>query len=775
MDKYLKRKEGGESANKTALMISLLLFSVAVSNVPYCQSLPPTGPYVYVLVWSQNWSYAELEPAVTTYKHDLENAGFSVEIRHYPDSPLTWDTNATIIRQFLQTEAGTYEIAGVLLVGDVPYANYEIGKETFPCDLYYMDLDGNWTDSDYDGVYDMHTNETGDLEPEIWVGRLYASTVTGDEVELLNNYFDKNHRFRIGNLTLPRRALAYIDNEFVYSAENANSSLGMIYGNEITLVTDPNTTSVTDYKNRLNDTLGYEWLHLAAHGNHEMHAFNTSQDGTYVWTYVFSSDIRNIDPHAFFYTIMACNTADYALTNYIGGSYIFADTYGLLVLGSTKLHYIWNVNDLYEPIGKGKCIGQAFKEWFEKYGESIRWSYYGLTILGDPTLQAPRVCDVTVTDVTASKSVVVQNSTIPINVTVENKGNFTETFDVTLYANTTFIGNMTVTNLQPLTTTILTFGWNTTGFAKGNYRISATAVLPLDNNPDDNTYTNGWVAVILKDDVAVTNVIPSNGRVVQNSTIPINVTVENKGNFTETFDVTLYANTTFIRNMTVTDLQPLTTTILTFGWNTTGFAKGNYRISATAVLPVDNDQSDNIYMDCWVAVILKYDVIVTGVTVGDSLYGEIEVHSGWNVSINVTVRNEGISVEAFNVTVYYDDEIIETQKVNLSSGADRILTFIWDTTGVSLGNYTISANASIVPGETYTTDNTYTDGWVKVRPLGDVNDDGKVSVADMVEVDIALGTQSGDPDHNPYADVNGDGNISVADMVEIDAHLGETC
>jgi len=520
-----------------------------VSNVPYCQSLPPTGPYVYVLVLSQNWSYAELEPAVTTYKHDLENAGFSVEIRHYPDSPLTWDTNATIIRQFLQTEAGTHEIAGGLLVGDVPYANYEIGKETFPCDLYYMDLDGNWTDSDYDGVYDMHTNETGDLEPEIWVGRLYASTVTGDEVELLNNYFDKNHRFRIGNLTLPRRALAYIDNEFVYSAENANSSLGMIYGNEITLVTDPNTTSVTDYKNRLNDTLGYEWLHLVAHGNHEMHAFNTSQDGTYVWTYVFSSDIRNIDPHAFFYTIMACNTADYALTNYIGGSYIFADTYGLLAVGCTKPGAMTIYSDFYEPVSEGKCVGQAFKEWFEKHGELNPVFHYGLTILGDPTLRTPRVYNQT------------------------------------------------------------------------------------------------------------------------------------------------------------------------------------------------------------------RDISITSVRASDSHYGLTEVPSGWNITIDVAVRNEGVFVEKFNVTVYSDNNTVVEHVVTVFPGA-RNLTFIWDTTGVALGNYTIKAVASTVPNETDTDDNTMDDGTISVGIPGDLNDDGVINILDLKLVKLAFSNLIVEP----FADIDGNGEVNILDV-----------
>jgi hypothetical protein len=532
------------------VFVSLMLLFVTLSNTSYSQSTPPTGPYVYVLVWRYYDSNDPLSSAISTYKDDLENAGFSVEIKFRPDLGNTPEA----IRELLQTVAETHEMVGALLVGDIPHASYEMeyagSIRVFPCDLYYMDLDGNWTDSDGNGVYDMHTDETGDLEPEIWVGRLYASTVTwGNEDELLINYFDKNHRFRTGNLTLPRRALAYIDNEFVYSAGNVNNSLSMIYGSNVTLVTDPNITNATDYKNRLNDTLGYEWLHLVAHGNYEMHAFDTGD----AQTNVFSSDIRNIDPHVLFYNIMACNIAHYTLTDYIGSSYLFADTYGLLVVGSTKLHYIWDVRDFYKPIAEGKCIGQALKEWLEKNGELDRFTAYGLIILGDPTLRTPR------------------------------------------------------------------------------------------------TYNQTR-------DIAVISVMTST----------------------------------------------------------------------------------------------------------------YEVYSGWNVTINVTLRNEGIFVETFNVTVYYDGNVMGNQTVNLFPKADITIIFIWDTIGVH-GNYTISAHATPVPNETDIADNTFEDGKIYVKKIyGDINGDGRITLADVGKMDLIYSGIITDPELVARADINDDGFVTLADVGKLD-------
>ena len=69
--------------------------------------------------------------------------------------------------------------------------------------------------------------------------------------------------------------------------------------------------------------------------------------------------------------------------------------------------------------------------------------------------------------------------TTEINVTVENRGDFVETFNVTIYANMTTNGNMTligtqlVVNLLPDYQTTLTFIWNSSTFAYGNYTIIA--------------------------------------------------------------------------------------------------------------------------------------------------------------------------------------------------------------------------------------------------------------------------------------------------------------
>lgn len=92
-----------------------------------------------------------------------------------------------------------------------------------------------------------------------------------------------------------------------------------------------------------------------------------------------------------------------------------------------------------------------------------------------------------------------------------------------------------------------------------------------------------------------------------------------------------------------------------------------------------------------------------------------EVAVGETVTIEVTISNKGTESETFDVTTYYDDNEIDTQTgVTLAGGANTTLTFTWDTTGVDPEDYTISAEASVVSGETETDNNEFTDGTVTV-------------------------------------------------------------
>jgi hypothetical protein len=111
------------------------------------------------------------------------------------------------------------------------------------------------------------------------------------------------------------------------------------------------------------------------------------------------------------------------------------------------------------------------------------------------------VHDVAVTAVVPFKTVVGQGYGLNVNVTAANQGAYTETFNVTVYANTTYVTSQNVT-LPSATSTTLALTCNTTGLAYGNYTTSAYAWLASgQTNASNNNYTGGWVIVSLVGDV----------------------------------------------------------------------------------------------------------------------------------------------------------------------------------------------------------------------------------------------------------------------------------
>jgi subtilase family serine protease/outer membrane protein assembly factor BamB len=108
---------------------------------------------------------------------------------------------------------------------------------------------------------------------------------------------------------------------------------------------------------------------------------------------------------------------------------------------------------------------------------------------------------VAVTSVAPYKTVVGQGYGDSIKVTVANERSNTETFKVTVYANTAVIASQNVTLLGGNLATI-TVDWNTTRFAYGNYTISANVALALgETNVWTGPFTYGTVKVTFPGDI----------------------------------------------------------------------------------------------------------------------------------------------------------------------------------------------------------------------------------------------------------------------------------
>ena len=343
---------------------------------------------VEFLVIVNTMLYNDVSASVDQYVMDLIGEGYDAELY------ITLGGSPDDLRSFLQGEYGD-GLFGCVLIGDLPIPWFETDfgdppeHSEFPIDLFYMDLNGVFLDTDYDGKFDWHT---GDLYPEIYVGRLTASPLTLDgvnEIDLIDNYFYKNHLYRCDLFPANNRSLVYIDDDWAPGGD-WNLNVGEAYRNR-TFVRDPWTTWSPDYKTRL--PLDYENVLVCVHSWPQGHGFKNPDDD---WSWTYNTEIKAIQPNAHFYNLFACSNARYTENDYCAGWYTFNQDHGLASIGSAKTGSMLYFGDFYQPLGQGDDIGKAFKDWFYQraVGGFDEWEitwFYGMTLIGDPTLKIQNI------------------------------------------------------------------------------------------------------------------------------------------------------------------------------------------------------------------------------------------------------------------------------------------------------------------------------------------------------------------------------------------------
>ncbi|MGB8779117.1 MAG: hypothetical protein WCD81_00520 [Candidatus Bathyarchaeia archaeon] len=103
--------------------------------------------------------------------------------------------------------------------------------------------------------------------------------------------------------------------------------------------------------------------------------------------------------------------------------------------------------------------------------------------------------DIAVTDIKLSSTSVFVGDTLGIDVTVVNESNESAAFDLSTYYNSSVIETRHGIEVEPFAQETFAFTWNTTQANPGFYQISASAPLPKDPTPWDNTLVDGTVQV----------------------------------------------------------------------------------------------------------------------------------------------------------------------------------------------------------------------------------------------------------------------------------------
>jgi hypothetical protein len=346
---------------------------------------------------------AEAADALDTYEATLEQEGYDIIRAVYSDG-----SAAELRAQLAMLHAEPESLDGAVFIGDIPYVIYEMMLDwdgdgslpavydDFPCDLYFMDLDGQWTDSISDGLVEPDNGKldshTGARDLEIWVARLKVDTLgeLGSAAELINGYIAKRNAFSAAPPDPHARGLVYNDDDWSCLGQMDAARLATLYGPaHVDTVSDAELTTAPDYRD---DKLQseYEFVSVRSHGYFGGHGFY--RDNHAVFERVYSREYNEIQPTARFYSLFVCSGCDYTRNNYLGGTVSMApDAPGLLAIGSTKTGGMFNEDALYDALSEQESFGNGFRAWFNEMlatrdaTECATW-FYGMVLIGDASL-----------------------------------------------------------------------------------------------------------------------------------------------------------------------------------------------------------------------------------------------------------------------------------------------------------------------------------------------------------------------------------------------------
>ncbi len=84
------------------------------------------------------------------------------------------------------------------------------------------------------------------------------------------------------------------------------------------------------------------------------------------------------------------------------------------------------------------------------------------------------------------------------------------------------------------------------------------------------------------------------------------------------------------------------------------------------------------------------------------------------MNVTIAVKNKGNTTEEPTIQILYNNILAGSLTVELSALEEKTVTYAWNTSKVSPGNFTVTVHANSVEGETETGDNNFTAGTIEI-------------------------------------------------------------
>jgi hypothetical protein len=311
--------------------------------------------------------YDSITPDIDRYVQELQSQNCSVNLTLWQGG--TAVDLKSLIRAHYEADA----IGGVFLVGTLPCAWYEhegfFGYEAFPTDVYFMDLNADWQDTDHDGVFDYHSA----LDLDVFISRIDG---TSDQIHW---YFEKIHAYRTGELVGDENAFIFKDNDWIDFEKGSTFGLENLFSN-VSITDTIEKTIKQEYLQELSPAgpqYVYQWIHSYP-------SLLCIKEGD-LYNYLYASEISNNNLGGLFFNLFNCSASRFTEEN-IAMTYLTGTDYGLATTGTTKPGGNYYPKAFHHLLSQGNTWGEAFRGWYNHYGVTDdRW-FLGMVILGDPML-----------------------------------------------------------------------------------------------------------------------------------------------------------------------------------------------------------------------------------------------------------------------------------------------------------------------------------------------------------------------------------------------------
>ena len=199
---------------------------------------------------------------------------------------------------------------------------------------------------------------------------------------------------------------------------------------------------------------------------------------------------------------------------------------------------------------------------------------------------------------------------------------------------------------------------------------------------------------------------------IQGEILSIQATVENRGKEPEDAIVLFRYGQTEIGSVLISQLPGGSNGTASFEWNTASASPSFLTLKAEIdPLPGEVETDDNQIEGCPVIIIPAPDIVIVSV-----IPDKRRVKSGSLISVDVTIRNLGASVQEFQIELVWGDLVVLVRTIGMASGSVVQELLGWNTTGMEPDERRIGVRTVPIPFEKNTSDNDLAAGNIEILP-----------------------------------------------------------